>query len=199
MGQAYENASDLGTDAHRYLLWGGSAGGGLAIAATYRLVSFGQRHKVAGLISMASLCLHPQAVPQEYQHLHNAYVENGGKLPVVSGDDALFCYKLAGAEPPYDEKRGSLFPLTMGKEGVRGFPRTYVVTCGSDAVRDDGVVLEAALRDVGVSVKRDNYEKLPHYFWVFPVERTGRDMRRKLVEGVEWTLEGSGEENASRL
>ena len=184
---------------NRYLLWGGSAGGALAIAATYRLVSSGQGNKIAGLISMASLCLHPQAVPQEYQHLHNAYIENGGKLPVVSGDDALYCYKLAGAEPLYDDERGSWFPLTMGNQGVRDFPRTYVITCGSDSVRDDGVVLEATLRDGGVSVKRDNYEKLPHCFWVFPVERAGRRMRDKLVDGIKWILEESGDANVSRL
>lgn len=57
------------------------------------------------------------------------------------------------------------FPLVGGADTLQGFPRTYIINSEKEALRDDGRVLEAALEDVGVPVKRDVLSGLPHYFW----------------------------------
>ena len=57
------------------------------------------------------------------------------------------------------------FPLAGGADALKGFPRTYIINTDKEALRDDGRVLEAALNDAGVPVKRDNLPGLPHYFW----------------------------------
>lgn len=62
-------------------------------------------------------------------------------------------------------------------------------------MRDDGVVLEAALKHAGVAVKRDHYMGLPHYFWFFPQlgEKT-QDFLENVAEGIRWVVKEDGEE-----
>lgn len=135
---------------------------------------------------MAGMFLHPDAVPAKYKDLHVSYVENGGNTPVVSGEMMLLAYQLIPGEQKI--KDVDLFPVAAAPESLKGFPRTYIVNTGKEALRDDGAVLEAGLRDAGVEVKRDCMPALPHYFWVFPIEKAGVKFRDTLVEGIQWVL-----------
>lgn len=184
---AQQNAVRLGADSNRFILWGGSAGAGLAIATTYRAVQ--NKQPVAGLVVMASFSLHPDAVPEKYRSLHTSYQDNAGPIPVIRDKDCHATYKAAGARPPY--KDHSWFPQTGGAEALRGFPPTYIYNTDLECMRDDGRVLEAELKENGIPVKRDVQPGLPHYFWVFPIQKGGEVFRDLLVNGFTWVLEQS--------
>lgn len=183
---AYGRAADHGCDPSKMVIWGGSAGGALATALVYRLVQEGKGDQVAGLVSMNGLALHPDATPSEYKNLMTSYVENAGPLPFISGDDGMELYRFFNLGPPNTDFR--LFPAAGGAKAVRGFPSTYIITSDNDAARDDGTVLEAVLRDAGVSVKRDNVMGLAHYFWIFPLPKVNEKFWNSLTKGIRWTL-----------
>lgn len=69
------------------------------------------------------------------------------------------------------------------------YPAVYIATCEKDVLRDDGVVLENMLKDLGVKVKRDHYMGFPHYFFIFPSIRTSRVFLENLIKGVKFVLE----------
>lgn len=166
---------------------GGSAGAQLAVAVAYKLVSSGHKDRISGLIPMAGAMIHPDVVPEKYKHLHTSYIENSGQIPVVTGDDLLFEYERNfGSAGIMDV---DLFPLVGAPASLKSFPRTYIIGTDKEACRDDSTVLEAALKDVGVSVKRDVMLSLPHYFWSFPISKAGEQFRELLVEGIKWAVE----------
>lgn len=182
---ALQNASQLGADPERFLLSGGSAGAGLAIALMYRLVQRGE--KVAGLAAVQPMSLHPDFVPEKYKAQHTAYVENSGKVPVVDAEGAMAAFQLIGGPSVY--RNGEWFPQTLGAEAFKAFPPTWIFNTNLECFRDDGGVLELQLKDAGVRVKREVMKGWPHYFWCFPVVEGGKEFRQKLVQGIRWVLD----------
>ena len=110
---------------------------------------------------MSGTVVHPDAVPEEYKHLHKSYVENGGPVPVVDGKKMLEAYEEIA--PQYRE--AEFFPVSGGAKALKGFPKTYITSTSKEANRDDGLVMEHGLKDAGVEVKRDVFKGLPHYYW----------------------------------
>jgi versiconal hemiacetal acetate esterase len=180
-------AESHGADPNKMIVWGGSAGGALAIALTYRLIQEGRGAEIAGLVAMNPLAVHPDATPSQYKHLMTSYVDNGGPIPFVSGKDTLRLYEYRDIEPPKTDI--ALFPAAGGAEGVKGFPPTYIITSDNDASRDDGTVLEACLKDAGVKVKRNNVKGVAHYFWVFDLPTLNASFWESLTAGFHWVLE----------
>lgn len=136
---------------------------------------------------MNPIALHPESTPGPYKHLMRSYEENDGPLPFVAGKGTLRLYEYRELEPPSADE--ALFPVTGGPEALRGFPRTWVITSGNDASRDDGTVLEAVLRDAGVSVKRENVDGLAHYFWVFNLPKANERFWDSMTGAIKWVLE----------
>jgi acetyl esterase/lipase len=128
-------------------------------------------------------------VPEPYQHLHKSYVENGGTVPVITGAEMLMAYNAI----PGRENVGKVewFPVSGGTTALKDFPRTYIIHTDKEACRDDGRVLEAALRDADVPVKLEVLPALPHYFWCFGLKNAGHRFRSAFVEGVKWALKAS--------
>ncbi|XP_034433000.1 neutral cholesterol ester hydrolase 1a [Hippoglossus hippoglossus] len=78
-------------------------------------------------------------------------------------------------------------PLLAGPEVLAKCPRTYILTCENDVLRDDGLMYARRLQDAGVTVTNDHYEDGFHgcfSFIVWPVEF---DVGRKVVRGyLNW-------------
>lgn len=169
---------------------GGSAGGALAIATVHKLILASQSDKVSGLLTLASSHIHRSAVPLQYQHLHTSMSENSGAVPFVTADMSLDVYSLLGANPPYNAESQHWFPVSMGVEGARSFPPTWILDCERDCLRDDGRVLQAEMEDAGLRVRREVVAGMPHYYWSFPVQRAAGEFRERLLRGLGWVLEG---------
>ncbi|KAM7376144.1 hypothetical protein PAMP_005889 [Pampus punctatissimus] len=61
-------------------------------------------------------------------------------------------------------------PLLAGPEVLAKSPRTYIVTCEHDVLRDDGLMYARRLQDAGVTVTHDHYDDGFHGCFSFPVE-----------------------------
>jgi versiconal hemiacetal acetate esterase len=77
--------------------------------------------------------------------------------------------------------------VTLSKN-LKDFPPTYISTCGKDPLRDDGKVLELMLKKEGVPVKRDHYDGVPHYFWMFPGVEEDLNFLENVAKGAQWAL-----------
>ena len=135
---------------------------------------------------MGGMFIHPAAVPSRYRNLHTSYADNSGDIPVVTGDNMRLAYQMFVGEDQIGNVRW--FPVANAPKSLIGFPKTYIVNTDLEACRDDGTVLEAAVKDNGIEVKRDVVPALPHYFWVFPIDKAGRAFREMLAEGIRWVL-----------
>lgn len=153
----------------------------------YRLVSTGQGDKIFGLIVMAGLLVHPEAIPSKYSALHTSYVDNGGEVPVVTGEAMLAAFGMLTRENDIHDV--DMFPIAGAPKSLAHFPRTYIINTSKEANRDDGRVLEAALEDAGTPVKRDVIPGFPHYFWCFPIEKGGARLRETIVKGIKWVVD----------
>ncbi|OJD37755.1 sterigmatocystin biosynthesis lipase esterase stci [Diplodia corticola] len=169
------------------VVMGGSAGGALAFGVVRRLALAGEEARCAGAVGVFPVTVHGEAPPERWRTLHGSYRELWDEAPVVRGADQKEVLDIAAERSPEDPLLAVKF--TYEEETLKKFPRTYIATAGKDLMRDDGVVLEAALKEAGVPVKRRNYEGLPHYFWFFPQlgEKTMRFIE-ELAEGVRWVL-----------
>ena len=93
-------------------------------------------------------------------------------------------YKQAGVSPN-DEK---VF-VSLSKD-LGSFPPTYVTYCGKDPLRDDGKVLVEMLKERGVKTKRDFWDGMPHYWWMFPGIRNAGLFYGGLIGGCKWAVAG---------
>jgi len=168
---------------------GGSAGGGLAVSTVHKIIQHGHRGRISGLIPLAASTLQRSAVPSEYQHLHTSMTENSGPIPFVTADMSDGVFSMLGANPPYNDDSKHWFPVSMGVEGVKDFPPTWILDCEKDCMRDDGRVLQAEMEDAGLEVKREVITGMPHYYWSFPIQDAAEDFRKRLLAGLKWVLE----------
>ncbi|KAK6436612.1 hypothetical protein LTR95_007195 [Oleoguttula sp. CCFEE 5521] len=188
--EAHKNATSLGVDPARFLIMGGSAGRGLAVSTTHFLIEFHPTvPPLAGLLPISSAHIHPEGCPKSYEHLFTAYTENAGPIPFVTDEMARGVFHLMDGEPPYDDVRNHWVPVAMGVEGVKGFPKTWLLNSGKECFRDDGRVLEALLKETGVPVKREVVEGMPHYYFAFPLAPDViKHFRSRVNGGIKWCL-----------
>ncbi|CAN9502472.1 unnamed protein product [Ophioblennius macclurei] len=78
-------------------------------------------------------------------------------------------------------------PLLASSEVLAKSPRSFIVTCEHDVLRDDGLMYARRLRDAGVAVTNDHYEDGFHgcfSFIAWPIEF---DVGKRVVRGyLNW-------------
>ncbi|KAH7178856.1 Alpha/Beta hydrolase protein [Fusarium sp. MPI-SDFR-AT-0072] len=181
----YENASKLGGDQKRVFMLGSSCGGTLSLATAHRLTELGREGQLKGVINMAGGTVHEANVPKHLQHLMKSMEENATDVPIIDGQTAKMINASTGLDKHADDEW--LFPLLSSH--LAKFPRTYLVACGADPLRDDNVAMEHELRSKGVKVKLDMYEGLPHVFWMFPTLSATKTFIQNLLAGIKFILE----------
>lgn len=78
-------------------------------------------------------------------------------------------------------------PLLAGPEVLAKCPRTYILTCEFDVLRDDGLMYARRLRDAGVEVTNDHYEDGFHGCFSFAVWPFDFDLGKRAVRAyLNW-------------
>ena len=136
--QRYKDSEKV--DISKLLITGGSAGAQLALATTLKLIE--QGISVHGVVALAPISIGESAVPS---HLKESYtsMEENADAPLV---DRVVLRQFMEANG-HDDK-DPYFSVLLSPT-LQRFPKTYIVTCGADVLRDDGFLLAEQLRSHG--------------------------------------------------
>jgi len=180
---AYKNAESLGADQGKVFTTGASAGGGLALTVADQVIKAGNSSHVAGIVAMVPVTAHSSSIPAAYKPQYTAFTENASGVPIIDASTMKTFFEASGTHYN-DEKVFVTLSNALAK-----FPKTYIATCGKDPLRDDGRVLKTILEKEGVKTKHDNYDGVPHYFWMFPGIEGREEFLGNVVKGVQWVFE----------
>ncbi|KAE8375823.1 Alpha/Beta hydrolase protein [Aspergillus bertholletiae] len=180
----WDNASQFNGNPSAFFSIGGSAGGGLALAvANHYAQRADSRKYIQGVVALVPLTLHWDNVPAEYKADYKSYDDNAANVPIIDKSTMESFYLEAVGADPSDS---SIF--TGLSSHHQNFPPTYICTCGADPLRDDGTVMEKALRKAGVPTKLSTYPDLPHYFWIFPELEASGAFVKDVIAGASWVI-----------
>ena len=105
-------------------------------------------------------------------------------MPVINRH-VLDVFFNAAEVDPFDDTH-----FVMLSDRLKEFPRTWMVTCEKDPLRDDGVILEKMLVAQGVVVQRKHYKGFGHCFWIFPQLDKRMEFLADVVSGVKFIIQG---------
>ncbi|PQE19429.1 hypothetical protein CJF30_00009888 [Rutstroemia sp. NJR-2017a BBW] len=180
---SWNGAEELGGKQHCVFPIGASAGGCLALAVTNSLILSGLRSRIRGVVALCPISAHPESIPKDYQGMYTSHLENAKDVPIIN-KQALEVFFNAAQLNPLDAKSF----VTLSK-CLKEFPKTWIVTCEKDPLRDDGVVLEKMLSAQDVVVRRKHYNGFGHCFWIFPQLAKREEFLGDVVHGIEFVLE----------
>ncbi|KAJ7093693.1 Alpha/Beta hydrolase protein [Mycena epipterygia] len=166
-----------------FVVGGSSAGANLAAAVVHRSLKdpFLQQHKLTGHILQIPALVHPAAYPLEYASELLSYEQNKN-APTLGKDLMDFFYECLNG-PPADP---DVSPLLADHTGL---PPAYLQVCGLDPLRDEGLLYERLLRELGIPTKLDIYPGVPHGFKImFPGITAAKTWEVDVRNGLKWLL-----------
>lgn len=167
------------------VLMGTSAGGNLAFSTALRLASRGLGHTIKGIVALAPVTVHPDAVPAGMKEHYSAYEENTDKT-INTGPAMLSWFDAYGARPDDD-----LLSILLNP-GLKHLGKVYMTESGADTLRDDARLLKQELESASVPVMYDAYPGYPHYSWLFPSPYLAEHQKvffKQLVGGIRWVCD----------
>ncbi|KAF2836620.1 alpha/beta-hydrolase [Patellaria atrata CBS 101060] len=180
----WEHAESLGGSKETVFAIGTSCGGGLALGVALKYLEYGtMAERVKGIISLAPTTIHPHHVPEGFKRHIKSWEENRD-APILNYDSYINFTVINGTIN--EKKNPDVHPALHRRLGE--LPPTYIVTCGADLVRDDGTIVKAVLDHAGVPCKQDNYEALPHLFWLYPEIPEGAVFKANTAAAVNWIM-----------
>ncbi len=146
-----QHARDFGGDGRRFALAGESAGGGLVIST---VVAARDAHlpMPRHVLSVYPIAQGDTTTP--------SYLENANALPLSRGAMSWFLEKTTRTPADRRDPR-----LDVTRANLRGLPPVTIINDQIDPLRDDGLLLERALRAAGVPVERRVYDGVTHEFF----------------------------------
>jgi acetyl esterase len=145
------NAERFSGDGNRLAVAGDSAGGNLATT-----VSLLARKRGMPDID-AQVLLYPATA---YLEPMDSRAENAAGYFLTAEDIVWFVKQYLDSE--LDAHNPLAFPLSA--RDLSGLPPAFVLTCGFDPLRDEGIAYADRLREAGVAVEHTNYESMIHGF-----------------------------------
>ncbi|KND89108.1 Versiconal hemiacetal acetate esterase [Tolypocladium ophioglossoides CBS 100239] len=166
---------------------GASCGGGMALVVALKYLEYGIGDRVKGVVALAPMTIHPEHVPEKYKPHLKAW-EGNRDGPVVDFEGMMLFQAINGATA--QKANPDVFVALHDRLGE--LPPTYIATCGADVIRDDGTIIKVALDEARVPCKLDNYEGLPHFFWIYPEISEGDRFRENAAAAVNWVVSQRG-------
>lgn len=178
------NASQFGADpAAGFVVGGVSAGGTMAAVLTQLATDRNLRPPLTGSFVSIPLLLVKDIVPARYKKEWKSRDVNKNN-PSLGRDTVKNIIRTLAPDV-----KSPLFPPFNSRMPHYGLPPTYVHVGGLDVLRDDGVILEKALRENGVRTKIDVYPGLGHTAWtIYSAGSTGGQLGPNTVNGMRWLL-----------
>jgi len=157
-----KNATSLGADLSKgFILLGASAGANLAAITAQKWMSTKSSPPITGVSLAVPWLLSEDIVPEEYKDLWFSRDQNQDAMIL---NKTAMAYMMAAYEPDVHSPEFSPFNDPCAHHGL---PPVHIQVCGSDPLRDDGLVYEKVLRDYGVKTKMEVYSGVPHGFSLF--------------------------------
>ncbi|KAF9871463.1 alpha beta hydrolase fold-3 domain-containing protein [Colletotrichum karsti] len=176
------NAHTLGADPYAgFILGGASAGGNLAAVVAQKSVDEGLTPPLTGTWLCIPYLLEEEIVPPKYKDVWFSREQNAAG-PVIDKDGMAHMKAAYGA----DVKSPDLSPFNS-KNPHKGLPPTFLQVCGTDPLRDDGLVYDRVLREHGVKTKLVVYPGAPHGHIMFPSKLSTKS-HFDTFDGLAWLL-----------
>ncbi|CAK7206199.1 hypothetical protein SEUCBS139899_008985 [Sporothrix eucalyptigena] len=181
----------------KVLLVGVSAGGGLALSVTRRIVkgesSALSADRLAGVVALAPVTLHPDNVPAAALEAsgvsgYTSYTEFATDAAIVNRKTMNTFFDAAKAATDSEDAFPAL-DTALYTSSHYTYPPAYIAICENDPIRDDGKVVAGLLETGGRRVKSKIYNGLPHCFWIFPTILERDDFIDDTVSAISWLLE----------
>ncbi|XP_016014395.2 arylacetamide deacetylase [Rousettus aegyptiacus] len=140
--------------------------------------------------SLEKAMLSNQVVPEESSHLLK-FVNWSSLLPKrfkkghVYSNPTYGSSELSKKYPALLDVR--VFPLLADDKKLHGLPRTYIITCQYDILRDDGIMYATRLQNAGVPVTHNHIENGVHGLLFMDLKIT-RKMKNQYVSWLRENL-----------
>ncbi|KAK6000286.1 hypothetical protein QM012_003918 [Aureobasidium pullulans] len=179
-----QNASSLGADVSAgWILGGVSAGGSMTAITAQKMANEKVSPPLTGIWVCVPNILHESIVPDKYKPVLVSREQNA-EVPGLSMKDLDFLDTLM----EQDVSSADWSPFNA-RNPHKNMPPAYVQVCGMDALRDDGLIYEAVLREFGISTKIDVYPGVPHvHFSMYLQLKLSRAARLDVLKGFGWLL-----------
>lgn len=146
-----QNAASLKGDPARLALAGESAGGNLAVATAIAA------RDASVTMPRAIISVYPIAQPDT---MTASYVENANAKPLNRPMMGWFAKHATRSPADMQDPR-----INLVKANLSGLPPVTIINAQIDPLRDDGMMLEQALKAANVSVERKVYDGVAHEFY----------------------------------
>ncbi|KAG7095613.1 hypothetical protein E1B28_006338 [Marasmius oreades] len=179
------NPDLLSADFSKGLIVGGSSAGANLAAVLVHLVRDDPHLKdtpITGQLLVIPALVHPKAYPEKFKSSLLS-MEQNKDAPILPKAMIETFYNWYKAVPTDPKTSPLLYP------SHEGLPPAYFQICGLDPLRDEGLLYEKILKQVGVRTKLEVYPGVPHGFLSVARDITlGKKYLNDFRLGVEWLL-----------
>jgi acetyl esterase/lipase len=180
---ALANAASIKGDPKRVALAGESAGGNLALATAVAARDNNLQRP------LAVISVYPIAQPDTTTDAYNTYAN---AKPLSRPMMAWFARHTARTPADLQDPR-----INLVKANLRDLPPVTIINAEIDPLRDDGAMLERAIRDAGGQVERRKYDGVTHeFFGMAAVVDKARDAQQYAGDRLKAAF--GGQQTASR-
>jgi len=167
-----ENAGDLGIDAERIAVMGGSAGGGLAAGTALLARDRGG----------PALCFQVLNIPELDDRLETPSMQQFTDTPLWNRPNAIVSWQYYLGDAHGADV--SPYAAPARAEDLRGLPPAYVSTMEYDPLRDEGIGYAMRLLEHGVSVELHQYPGTFHGSSMMMHAEVSRRSRDEMMDAL---------------
>ena len=139
---------------------------------------------ITGLVLRSPITIHPD-LASSYSPRLSSFVDAAPTGPFPIYTTSLWSTIFETYAVPVSEQ-ASPFVSPLLAPSFRGLPPVYIQLPTLSTSYSEAKAYAARLREAGVRVIVNEYEDLPHCFWMLPRIKGAADVARDLARGVRW-------------
>ncbi|KAH8702280.1 alpha/beta hydrolase fold-3 domain-containing protein [Talaromyces proteolyticus] len=179
-----KHMDDLRGDPEKLIVGGVSAGASLAATLTIRENRSRDKKKILGQVLCIPWLSHPDIASKKSDGRVGSYSQNEC-APILPRVQIEFFTRALSVEDPKDK---AIFASNADDDELMGMPKTLMLVCGRDVLRDEGLDYAERLRNLGVPTKLTVFSGLPHGFQRYLDLPSTSRWFETINQGLEWIL-----------